>query len=224
MLLTKALVRVYAYHSETLKSLFDIWNKTITGSLKSKCQADTNSYGNYSIKQQLKWNTKWQTPKDTHTVSFAIKCAFNITNQLTQDHDKQRTNHYIKALLFHKQFFQSKGTTEGRCRIITIGRKGECPQPGCYINRNPFSFISGQLKMSTCSRAPFLQECTLKRSQLSVQVRLHLVLCSEIHLHLHCLSTASKHLYWIIFMSFQYPLEQPPATMTCNPGAIQVIS
>lgn len=50
-----ALVRVYAYHSENLKSLFDIWNKSVIGYLKSKCQADITNYSNYS-KKLAKWN------------------------------------------------------------------------------------------------------------------------------------------------------------------------
>ena len=51
-----------------------------------------------------------------------------------------RRHHYIKTLPVHKQFFQSKGITKGRSRIIPIGRKWECSQPGHCINRNPSHF------------------------------------------------------------------------------------
>ena len=130
----------------------------------------------------------------THSL-FRHKACFYIMNQLIHNHGKQTTVITSKLVWLRSSVFRAKGQQGADAESHPAAGP---TQTGI---RSAFSWDTQQGSLQTGAHP--------KHPQLSVPATLHLVLCSEIRLHLHSL----------IFKSFQYSPEQPPATRTCNPGA-----
>lgn len=116
-------------------------------------------------------------------------------NQLIHNHGKQTTVITSKLVWFISSVSRAKG------QQVADAESHPAAGPTQTGIRSAFSWDTQQGSLRTGAHP--------KHPQFSVPAMLHLVLGSEIRLHLHSL----------IFKSFQYSLEQPPATRTCNPGA-----